>query len=277
MHRLPCNTERPVREQGDEPRSNSVMRKRCVLYPARFERGECFELSARAMSQSHGPVCQSTGRRKSVVRGPLNTERGFSLIELMAAIAISAIVLGAITATFISQSRSFVTQEQINGMQQAARAAMDMITREVRMAGYDPTGNGFSGIHYHSNQIHIRADLGGDNPVDPPDGNPNDANENIYYSYDPVQRLIERDDRDGSGMETLVENIEGPGGASGFTFVYLDGAGATISSGSGEANIRQVQLTITARAAKSDPNYPLNDGFRTYTLTSLITPRNLGY
>ncbi len=32
--------------------------------------------------------------------------------------------------------------------------------------------------------------------------------------------LIERNDKDGNGKETLAENIEGPGGASGFTFVY---------------------------------------------------------
>ena len=78
-------TEGPVRK----PRSNSVVRKRCVLYPARLERGErgdeprtistqtpativrdeCSDLPVRATAQSHGPVCRSTGRRKAVVRG----------------------------------------------------------------------------------------------------------------------------------------------------------------------------------------------------------------
>ena len=43
---------------------------------------------------------------------------------------------------------------------------------------------------------------------------------------------------------------------------------------SDEANIRQVQITITAKTAKPDPNYSANDGYRTYTLTSVVTLRN---
>ncbi len=58
---LPRTTDRPVRKRGDEPRSNSVVRKRCVPYSARLERGECSDLPVRAAPQSHG--C------KSVVRG----------------------------------------------------------------------------------------------------------------------------------------------------------------------------------------------------------------
>ena len=38
---LPRTTERPARECGDEPRSNSAIRERCIPYPARLERGEC--------------------------------------------------------------------------------------------------------------------------------------------------------------------------------------------------------------------------------------------
>ena len=196
-----------------------------------------------------------------------NTEHGFSLIELISALGISGIILGAITATLISQSRSYDAQEQINGMQQAARVAMDMITREVRMAGYNPTGAIFVGFHHHNDKIHIRADLDGDGTAD-------DANENIYYTYDATQRIIERDDRDGTGIETLVENIEGPGGASGFTLVFLDKDGLATTT---DADIRQIQVTITAKTAKSDPNYTSNGGYRTFTLTSLITPRNLAY
>ncbi len=63
---LPRTTESPVRQRGDEPRSNSVMRKRCVPYPARLERGECSGLPAREAPQSHG--------RKPVVRGLLTVK-----------------------------------------------------------------------------------------------------------------------------------------------------------------------------------------------------------
>jgi len=176
------------------------------------------------------------------MRRSLNTEHGFSLIELITAIGISGIVLAAVTATFISQSRSYDAQEQINGMQQAARAAMDIITREVRMAGYDPTSSSNFGIVACSaTSIQITADV-----VVAADGLTTGANEDITYSFDDPNDQILRE------AETLVEDIDL------FDIDCLD-------------------ETITSRTAKSDPNYTSNGGYRTFTLTSLITPRNLAY
>jgi len=195
-----------------------------------------------------------------MMRRSLNTEHGFSLIELITAIGISGIVLAAVTATFISQSRSYDAQEQINGMQQAARAAMDMITREVRMAGYNTNGGlTFDGIIYDTTEIRVQANLDGD-------ADTGDADEDIIYAYDSVDDVITRET--GGNTETLVENIDV------FTFQYLDASGTATTT---SANIRQIQITITARTAKSDPSYTSNGGYRTYTLTSLITPRNLAY
>lgn len=187
-----------------------------------------------------------------------NRKSGFTLVELMAALAISGIVLGAITATFISQSRSYDAQEEINGMQQSARAAMDLITREVRMAGYDPTSASIIGIVACSaTSIQVRADV-----VDPADGLTTGANEDLTYTFDDPNDEILREG------ETLVEDIES------FNFDCLDENGLATAT---PANIRQIQVTITARTSKPDPSYPVNGGFRTYTLTSLITPRNLAY
>jgi len=194
------------------------------------------------------------------MRQSRNIENGFTLVELIVSIAISGIVLAAITATFISQSRSYDAQAQINGMQQAARVAMDMITREVRMAGYDPTSSSNFGIVACSaTSIQITADV-----LVPADGLTTGANEDITYSFDDPNDQILRE------TETLVENIEF------FNFDCLvstdpDVVAATV------ADILSVRITITATTAKSDPNYTPNGGYRTYTLTSLITPRNLAY
>jgi hypothetical protein len=59
-----------------------------------------------------------------------------------------------------------------------------------------------------------------------------------------------------------------------FTWEYLDANGAPTTAA---ASIRQIRLAITTRTAKSDPLYQSNGGYRTYTLTSVITPRNLAY
>ncbi|MBL7208022.1 MAG: hypothetical protein ISS67_05820, partial [Desulfobacterales bacterium] len=58
-----------------------------------------------------------------------------------------------------------------------------------------------------------------------------------------------------------------------FTFDYLNSAGSATTT---TADIRQIRITITARTSKADADYSANNGYRTHTLTSLITPRNLG-
>ncbi len=188
-------------------------------------------------------------------------EGGFTIINLLVAMGLSGIAFGAITTTFVSQSQSYDAQEQVVEMQQNARVAMDLITREVRMAGFDPTGAGtFTGVHHHSGYIHIRADLDGNGDKDGP-------NEDLRYRYDNTNNLIERDDDDHNNWTPLAENIQA------FNFNYLDRNGNPTTD---DDEIRQILITITARTAESDRNYPTNGGYRTYSLTSLVTPRNLG-
>jgi len=66
----------------------------------------------------------------------VNNKEGFTLVELMVAMAISLVVMGAIFLTFKSQQDSYVIQTQISAMQQNVRAAMYMLTRDIQMAGY---------------------------------------------------------------------------------------------------------------------------------------------
>ena len=63
-------------------------------------------------------------------------DQGFTLIELIVAMAISLVVMAAIFTTFKSQQDSFVVQTQVSATQQNLRAAMYMITRDIQMAGY---------------------------------------------------------------------------------------------------------------------------------------------
>lgn len=193
-----------------------------------------------------------------------NGERGFTFTELLIAMAIGCVLLGAVIGTFILQGKSYDAQEQITEMVQTTRAAMDMISREIRMAGYDPTGAGFDGIPHDASRLQIVADLRGAKTSDPADGDTDDPNENITYSYDSKNFQIDRNT--GGGNQPFAENIET------FTFDYLDGDGNSTTT---TANIRQIRVTITARTARLDPGYSANGGYRTYTLTSLITPMNL--
>ena len=42
--------------------------------------------------------------------------------------------------SFLSQHRSYLAQDDVVEMQQNGRVAMDMLTRDIRSAGYDPNG-----------------------------------------------------------------------------------------------------------------------------------------
>ncbi len=179
------------------------------------------------------------------------------MVELLIAITIGLLVLGVLVSTFIIQRKTYDVQEQLAEMVQNARAAIDIITREALMAGFNPSGAAFNGIPYNAGQLQISADLNGN-------GLTTDSNEDITYTYGGANLEIDRDT--GGGAQTLAKNIQA------FSFSYLDGGGnPTIIT----ANVRQIQIAITARTAKLDPEYDANGGYRTYTLTSLITPKNL--
>jgi prepilin-type N-terminal cleavage/methylation domain-containing protein len=62
--------------------------------------------------------------------------KGVTLIELLIALVISAILTGGIYRTFISQQKSYITQEQVADMQQNVRVAINRMMREIRMAGF---------------------------------------------------------------------------------------------------------------------------------------------
>jgi type IV pilus assembly protein PilW len=186
-------------------------------------------------------------------------EQGFTLIELLIAMAMTGILLGPIWSFFIVQRQSHAAQEQMTRMVQGARAAMDMMGYEVRMAGYNPARATLMGITYSASQLQIKADFDGN-------GTTTGADENLIYTFDATNRRILRNT--GTGDEIYAQNIQA------FTFEYLDASGAPTTT---SASIRQLRLTITARTGTPDPHYASNGGYRTYTLTSFIIPRNLAY
>lgn len=176
--------------------------------------------------------------------------------------AIGMVVLSAVTTTFMAQARFYNAQEQINEMQQNARGALDVITRELKMAGYKPNGGTFDGVTYSVSQLMIQADLDGNGGI----STSSSANEQITYAYDSTNKRITR--KMGTGtVEALADNI------TAFTFSYLNSSGATTTTSS---SIRQVAISITAVTAKPDPNYSSNNGYRNYQISATITPPNLG-
>lgn len=191
-----------------------------------------------------------------------NNKRGFTLIEVVIGLAISLILMVVTVKIFQVQRKSYSMQEQVAEMQQNIRAAMDMMVREIRMTGYDPTGTGFAGIGTNtSGMLQFLADIDGN-------GATTDTNEDITYRYYDANdasypREIKRKTDSGS-FQPFVENIDD------CNFLYYDNNGVATSTAS---SIRQIRITITGRTTKADSNY----GYRYGTLTSLVIPENLNY
>jgi Tfp pilus assembly protein PilW len=69
--------------------------------------------------------------RRTTARRP-----GFSTVELIIATSLAVVVLAACLMMFVAQQRTYWRQRLINEMQQTARAAVDVLGRDVRTAGY---------------------------------------------------------------------------------------------------------------------------------------------
>ena len=70
------------------------------------------------------------------MRNKKGTNQGFTLVELLVAMGLASILLGAILYTFKSQQDSYVVQSMVTRAQQNVRAAIYMISRDIQMAGY---------------------------------------------------------------------------------------------------------------------------------------------
>jgi type IV pilus assembly protein PilW len=71
----------------------------------------------------------------------IQEEDGFSIVELLVALALTGIVMVAVYKSLSSQQKVYVAQDEAVSMQQDLRAVMEIMVKEIRMAGYDPTSS----------------------------------------------------------------------------------------------------------------------------------------
>jgi type II secretory pathway pseudopilin PulG len=222
-------------------------------------------------------------------------EKGFTLVELLATIGAGIILLAAIYTAVTFGYRSSVAVERKVTAVEDARAALELMSTEIRMASYNPnfalniwpnpgTCGGVSPNQVYrgiqeatADVITIQMDISessvvGDNP-----------NETIRYEYIPGEERVTRNTNCGGGQPFLGDTA-----ASGTPrtvrvinatlgipiFRYFNGTGTEIPAASLPASIpdiRRVDITLAVETEHVDPN--TNQRRRLIYSTSVI-PRN---
>jgi len=233
----------------------------------------------------------------------LKSNRGFTIVELMIAMVMGLVVLSAVLELFIHHNRTNSAQQEVAYAQQNVRAAMELMARDIRGAGYDPTdAAGFGGIlAADQNYIEIQSDLNGDgDATDPESGDPDyaaaptapdatDPQENITYKLDGLTLLRGQRINDPVAFSvaspgqwtaqdvTLIEDV------TGFQLGYVlwDGSSATTLDPPGSAltatqldQIRTVILRLSVRTENVDRD---TGNYRTRNLVSRVRVRNMGF
>jgi len=72
------------------------------------------------------------------VQGPPAKNAGFTLIELMIALVLGLLVVGAASAMFLSNSRVYKATESLGRVQEGARVSFELMARDIREAAGNP-------------------------------------------------------------------------------------------------------------------------------------------
>ena len=182
---------------------------------------------------------QSKKNPLSIISG----NAGFTLAELVLAMGIMLVVLAAIISLFTSLTRSYTTQTVAAGVQQVTRAGIDIMTRNIRMAGLNPLNiNPIGIVQATSNSIRFRYDTDGDGTIDT--NATGEDNEDMGYLLNTNDQLIRQLNGKASSNRSLVDNV------SDLTFGYLDANGDTVTTDLTAIRTVVVSLTVAEPAGR---------------------------
>ena len=240
------------------------------------------------------------------------SKNGFTLIELLVAMAMASIIMAAIVSAYQIQVRGQNTQQALTDMNQTARAALEILTHEIRMAGCDPEESANARIITASpGELIFSLDIDDDGGTNKPDGDCCDGNEVIRYRLTTDSNSDGINDNISSGVECHLgretgagnDPTSGCGGTNGLqplarnvdalNFVYLDSDGNVTGA---LDDIRSIEVTLVARAGQASGGFlfpytnnnaydnlrgneilPAQaDSFRRLQLTSTVNCRNMG-
>jgi Tfp pilus assembly protein PilW len=188
--------------------------------------------------------------------------RGISTMEVLAGASLSVMTLGTIFTGSQAQLKALATQSTYAQSQGLTRTVIDLMSRELRMASYDPTGLalttsgglGCPGVKQGLvaatvTRIQFKQDLNADGVTTGP-------GENV--TYDLASGTIRRTDGAGTPV-VLADNVP----STGLAFRYFDGSNPPVElvpSGSPASLsatqrdcVAKVRVTVAANLVNANP------------------------
>jgi type II secretory pathway component PulJ len=178
-------------------------------------------------------------------------QRGFSLAEVLT----STLFVSILTAMSYTFARGALMnarlQDAQSDAQESAMMAVDVLTREVRMAGFSAAGTPLTGLlDAGAERVQIAADLNGN-------GNTADADELIAYAYNGAKQQLTRATGGGS-PQPFVRDVP----AGGVHFSFFDAGGHELQPAAGtagaaqRASVRRIDAVLTVELPNPDPTVP---------------------
>jgi prepilin-type N-terminal cleavage/methylation domain-containing protein len=191
--------------------------------------------------------------------------KGFSLIELLIAMAVTLILMGLVTTLFGAAMGTRTRESRKTDALTSARAALSAISREVANSGYGLTTNGVVTGDSGANKIHFRANLYND------DYTTDSVGEDVTYFFDSATKSIVRYDPHATPTTSVIVNR-----ISNVTFSYFDYVGSsstTTESSTATNNTGRVRITVTVELEEVQGQ--IKD--QTVTFSTDVTLRNSTY
>lgn len=192
-------------------------------------------------------------------------QAGFSLIELLTAMVVTLILLSMVSIILTSAFGTRRRESQRADAMTSAKAALNLMSREISNAGYGLTSNGIVTADSNNRKLRFRTN------VENTDSTTNSLNEDITYFYDAANESVVRFDPRGTPQTSVIVN-----GVSEVSFDYFDytnGNPNPTQNTSPSENTGRIRINVVVRLENIDGQV---DG-QTISYTSEVTLRNSNY
>jgi len=184
--------------------------------------------------------------------------RAFTVLELVVTMASSLLILAALGGFCRAENRLIDRESRGTRLREASRRVLEMVSREIRGAGFAPALGSFDGSAdglsaARADRIEVRSDLHGAADDDPPDGvSDPDSNERIGFFLNPGRGLVDQT----VGRQTSPLTLDATVPADGFRLRYFDACDREIVpptagelSAAERARVRRITVALTVRDA----------------------------